>query len=110
MQVAKRIAGGFDLLGTDSETNTSLVRNKDLVRISWNSCGLVQLVKNEAATAEIGTLLVAQGEFLMPTGDRQSTRTVGRLLAPKEAAAETKTVTLSDGSTRTAYLLPIQVS
>ena len=111
MLVAKRVAGGFDLLGTDSETNTSLIRNKDKVRISWNSSsGLIQLVKNEAATAEIGTLLVAHGQFLMPTGDRQSTRSVARLLAVKEAAAETKEVQLPDGSTRTAYLLPVQLA
>ena len=109
MQVAKRIANGFDLLDTENESNTSLVRNKTQVRISWNSSGLIQLVKNEAATAEIGTLLVAHGEFLAPTGDRQSTRTVGRLLAPKEAAAETKEVQLPDGSTKTAYLLPVQI-
>ena len=77
MEVAKRVAGGFDILSVDTETNTSLVRNKDQVRISWSNSGLVQLVKNEVATADIGTLLVAHGEILMPTGDRQSTRTVG---------------------------------
>ena len=109
MEVAKRVAGGFDILSVDTETNTSLVRNKDQVRISWSNSGLVQLVKNEVATADIGTLLVAHGEILMPTGDRQSTRTVGRLLAEKSQAVETKEVQLSDGSTRTAYLLPVQV-
>ena len=109
MEVAKRVAGGFDLLSIDTETNTSLVRDKDKVRISWTGGGLIQLVKNEPATADIGTLLVAHGEILMPTGDRQSTRTVGRLLAPKEAAMETKEVQLPDGSTKTAYLLPVQV-
>ena len=108
MRVAKRVGAGFDLLDSETETNTSLVRNSNLVRISYTEGGLVQLVKNDVATASIGTLLVSHGEHLVPTGDRQSGRTVARLLAPKESAAETKQVQLN-GSTATAYLLPIQV-
>ena len=108
MLVARRVAGGFDILDME-ETNTSLVRNKNQVQISWSSSGLIQLVKNETATTDIGTLLVAHGDVLAPTGDRQSTRTVARLLAPKEQAVETKQVQLPDGSTKTAYLLPVQL-
>ena len=108
MKVAKRIAGGFDLLDTETESNTSLVRNSNQVRISYTDSGFIQLVKNDVATASIGTLLVAHGEYLVPTGDRQSTRTVARLLATKDKAIDTKEVTIN-GVTSMVYLLPIQL-
>ena len=105
MRVCQRNGNGFDLINSETETNTSLVRNSNLVRISYNEGnGLIQLVKNDVATASIGTLLVADGDCLRPTGDKQSSRTVARLLSDQEQAVETKLV-----GTRTAYLLPIQL-
>ena len=105
MRVCQRSENGFDLINSETETNTSLVRNSNLVRISYNEGnGLIQLVKNDVATASIGKLLVADGDCLRPTGDKQSSRTVAKLLATQEQAVETKVVL-----GRTAYLLPIQL-
>ena len=109
MRVGLRTESGFDLLELD-ETATSLVRNQSQVRLSftnenWN---LEQFVKEEDAVTGIGTLLVSKGDCLLPTGDRQSARTVGKLLAAAANAVKTKIVVI-DGTTYTARLLPVQL-
>ena len=101
--------GTFDLLTSDTETNTSLIRNSTQIRLSYNDNGIIQLIKNNAATSDIGTLLVSNGNVLQPTGDKQSKKTAAKLLAEFSMATETKTVTLANGTTTTAYLLPVQV-
>ena len=109
MYVAQLTANGFDILNV-AETDTSIVRQSNFVRLSWKDeeNRLVQLVKNLQATAAIGTLLVARGSYLLPTGDTQSNVTVAKLLAPMSAATDTKQVTI-DGVTYTAKLLPVQI-
>ena len=107
-RVGRRSGTGFDLLGTDTEHSTSLVRNENLVRISYNDGALYQLTKNEAAMADVGTLLVADGPYLLPTGDRQSSRVVAKLLAPPSAAVNTKQIEVN-GVMRTLRLLPVQL-
>ena len=110
MRLAKIEGAGFDLIGNDNESSTTLVRNATQVKMTYVDNGFIQLIKNEPATCNVGTLLIASGEYLMPTGDPKSARTVGRLLATKDKAVETKQVTLLDGSTTTtAYLLPVQI-
>ena len=109
MKVAIRTVGGFDLIDIP-ETNTSMVRDQGQVRLTWNNENgqLEQLVKSEAAVTGIGSLLVSKGNCLLPTGDRQSNRTVAKLLAPPEQAVKTKQVVI-DGTTYTAMLLPVQL-
>ena len=109
MLVAQITNDGFDILDV-VETNTSIIRRPDLVRLSYtdNLGQLVQLVKTDQASTDIGTLLVSHGNCLLPTGDKQSNRTVAKLLAPLASAIETKQVTV--GSKQfTAHLLPIQL-
>ena len=111
MRVAlKTTSTTFDVLGLE-ETNTSLVRNANHVRISFlNEEGkLEQFIKDDTATTEIGSLLVSRDEYLLPTDDRQaSTKTVAKLLAPMNQAIQTKQVTI-DGTVYTARLLPVQI-
>lgn len=109
MLVAQLTSNGFDILDV-VETNTSIVRRPDLVRLSYqDDLGqLIQLVKTDQANTDIGTLLVSHGNCLMPTGDKQSNRTVAKLLAPLASAIETKQVTV-DGKQFTAHLLPVQL-
>jgi len=109
MLVAQLTSGGFDILNMD-ETNTSIVRQSDMVRLSWKDeeNRLIQLVKTAQASASIGTLLVARGNALVPTGDSHSSRTVAKLLAPISASSETKQITIQ-GVVYTAHLLPVQV-
>ena len=109
MRLAKLEGSGFDLLDNDNESSTTFLRNKDQVKMTYVDNGFHQLKKEEPATLNVGTLLIASGQYLLPTGDSKSARTVGRLLATKDKAIETKSVTLLDGSTTTAYLLPIQI-
>ena len=106
MRVCRRDGGAFDLIGTEGETSTALVRDSGKVRITYNlNNTLTQLVKNDAAVTAIGTYLVADGATLRPTGDKRSSRTVARLLALPVAGTETKT--LENG--KLAYLLPVQI-
>lgn len=106
MLVAQITPTGFDILDV-ADTNTSIVRGPNVVRLSYSANGqLIQLVKNDQATTDIGTLLVAHGHCLMPTGDKQSHRTVAKLLASN--ATETKQVSI-DGRQFTASLLPCQL-
>ena len=109
MRLAKLEGAGFDLIGNENESSTTFVRGKDEVRMGWVDNGFHQLKKEEAATLSVGTLLIASGQYLLPTGDPKSAKTVGRVLATKDKAVETKQVTLLDGSTTQAYLLPVQV-
>ena len=107
--VAQLSQNGFDILGRE-ESNTSIVRNANMVRISWvdDQGRLVQLVKNTLANANRGTLLVAEGNFLKPTGDSLRATTVGVLLADNTVPCKTKSVTIN-GKTYTAKLLPVQL-
>ena len=109
MLIAQITQNGFDILDV-AETNTSIVRNPSLVRLSYNDASgrLIQLVKNHQAVTDIGTLLVSHGDCLLPTGDKQSSRTAGKLLAPFASAVETKNVTIG-GRSYTASLLPVQL-
>ena len=109
MKVAIRTVDGFDLIDL-IETGTSMVRDPGQVRLTWTneSSQLEQLVKTEAAVTGIGSLLVSKGNCLLPTGDRQSSRTVAKLLAGPEQAVRTKEVVI-DGTTFTARLLPVQL-
>ena len=108
MRLAKLEGDGFDLIGNDNESATTFVRNVNQVKMTYVDNGFVQLIKNDTANCNVGTLLIASGNYLLPTGDQKSAKTVGRLLATKDKAVETKTVTLN-GATATAYLLPIQI-
>ena len=109
MLVAQVTNDGFDILNV-AETNTSIVRQQNLVRLSWKDeeNRLIQLVKNAPASVQIGTLLVARGNALVPTGDSHNNRTVAKLLAPYSSSTETKQVTIG-GVTYTAHLLPVQI-
>ena len=109
MNVAQLTANGFDILNV-AETNTSLTRNENMVRLAWKDeeNRLIQLVKQTSSTPGIGTLLRAHESTLMPTGDMQSTVTVAKLLAPMTPNDETKQITI-DGVTYTAHLLPVQI-
>ena len=109
MQVAERTVTGFDILGFE-ETETSMIRNETLVRLSWKNeeNQLVQLVKAVPMEPTIGTLLISRGNCLLPTGDRRSTRTVAKLLAAPDAATQEKSVTIG-GTTYIAKLLPVQL-
>ena len=109
MRLAKIEGNGFDLIANENESATTFVRNVDQVKITYTDNGFIQLIKNDTATCSVGTLLIASGNFLLPTGDQKSAKTIGRLLATKDKAVETKSVTLIDGSTATAYLLPVQI-
>ena len=108
-RIIKITNNGFDLLNSETESNTSLVRNTSQVRITYSDNGLIQLIKNDVATSGIGTLLVSNGNVLQPTGDAKTKITVAKLLAPFSEATETKQVELANGSTTTAYLLPVQL-
>ena len=94
----------FDLLNSETETNTSLIRNTNQVRITYNDNKMVQFIKDEIATTGPGTLLIANGGILIPTGDSLSSRSVAKLLAAPDAETESKTV---DG--RVVHLLPVQI-
>jgi len=109
MEVALKTANGFDILG-QAETETSMIRSKVKVRLSWKDeeNRLVQLVKETVMEPDIGTLLVSHGNCFLPTGDRQSSRTIARLLAPLSAAVHEKQVTIGS-TTYTAKLLPVQI-
>ena len=109
MRLVQRIGDGFDLIGLP-ETQTSLVRNNERVRLSWvNGEGqLEQLEKLSGASCSIGSLLISKGDCLQPTGDNQSSRSVAKLLANPDQALREKTVTIN-GIVYTAKLLPVQL-
>ena len=69
MLVARKTDTGFDIVNRD-DVNTSIVRNANMVRLSWSENGaLYQLRKNTPATISLGTSLVTKGNYFMPTGD-----------------------------------------
>ena len=105
IKLCKLEGNSFDLLNSETETNTSLIRNTNQVRISYNDGGFVQFIKDESASASIGTLLIAKGNILVPTGDAMSKKSFGKLLALPDDETETKI--LPDG--RVVHLLPIQI-
>ena len=82
----------------------------NLVRLSFKDENnkLIQLIKTSVMTSGIGTLLVSKGDCLLPTGDKQNSRTFAKLLALPSSATETKQVVI-DGKTFTARLLPVQI-
>ena len=104
VKLCKLTGNSFDLLNSDTETNTNLIRNINQVRITYNDNKMVQFIKDEIATTEPGTLLIAKNEILIPTGDSRSSKSVAELLAAPDAETETKTV---DG--QVLYLLPVQI-
>ena len=102
MYVAKRTSETtFDVLGI-AETNTSIYRNKSIVRISWvNQNGeLERYEKSTPMSLSRGSYLRLKGDHLSGTGDKR--KCVAVLLVPFETAAQTKTI---DG--KTAKLLPV---
>ena len=105
IKLCKLQGNSFDLLNSETETNTSLIRNTNQVRISYNDGGFVQFIKDEEAVTQVGSLLVAKGNILVPTGDAMSKKTFAKLLALPDDETETKT--LPDG--RVVHLLPIQI-
>jgi hypothetical protein len=109
MRIAVRVGNTFDILN-EPETSASLVRNSTQVRLSWNNANgqLEQLVKESPISSSIGSLLVSKGSCLLATGDKQSSRTVAKLLADPVVATKTKQVVI-DGITYTARLLPVQL-
>ena len=105
VKLCKLEGNSFDLLNSETETNTSLIRNTNQVRITYNDNKMVQFIKDEIATTGPGTLLIANGGILIPTGDSLNSRSVAKLLAAPDA--ETQTKTLEDG--RVVHLLPVQI-
>ena len=104
IKLCKFEGNSFNVLNLDTETNTSLIRSINQIRISYNDNKLVQFIKDETATTQIGTLLIANGNVLIPTGDSLSSKSVAKLLSLPDAESQTKTV---DG--QVLYLLPVQI-
>ena len=75
MRLAKIEGNGFDLIANENESATTFVRNVDQVKITYTDNGFIQLIKNDTASCNVGTLLIASGEFLLPTGDQKSAKT-----------------------------------
>jgi hypothetical protein len=105
IKLCKLTGNSFDLLNSDTETNTSLIRNSNQVKISYNDNKLIQFIKNDVATTQVGTLLITSGNVLIPTGDSLSSKSVAKLLSVPDSETESKT--LADG--RVVHLLPIQI-
>ena len=104
MRLARLTPTGFDLVDLP-DTNTSLVRTKDMVRLSYIQNGtLIQLVKNESASLKIGSSLTSSHSCLVGS----SNTPIAKLLATPDQALRIKTVTI-DGVERTASLLPVQI-
>ena len=101
----------FDIFDLE-ETASSIYRSPDMVRLSYKDENnrLVQYVKTTATPMQMskGDLLVTFNDVLMPTADRHSLRTVGKLLADPSQASETKDITIGF-TTYSAYLLPVQL-
>ena len=94
--IAKRTSSStFDVLGV-SETQTSIYRNKSLVRVSYvNSNGqLEKYEKLTPMTLSQGSLLQSSGNHLSGTGDKRKCMAV--LLVPFDTDAQTKVI---DGKT-----------
>ena len=94
-----------------AETDTSLTRGPLTVRFSYKHDGkLIQYVKTLPAPhlCQAGSLLVAKHGVLVSTNDRQSQRTVAKLLADISQAQESKQVQVGLLQ-KTAYLLPVQM-
>ena len=104
IKLCKLTGNSFDLLNSDTETNTSLIRNIYQVRTTYNDNKMVQFIKDDVATTQNGTLLIANGNVLIPTGDSLSSKSVAKLLALPDA--ETQTKTLGD---KVVHLLPVQI-
>ena len=105
IKLCKLTENSFDLLNSNTETNTSLIRNTNQIRISYNDNKLVQFIKDDVATTDVGTLLIAKGNVLIPTGDSLSKKSVAKLLSLPDATTEKKI--LDDG--RVLHLLPVQI-
>ena len=98
----------FDILDLD-ETQSSLYRSPDLVRLSFKdeNNNLVQYTKTSATrTPTKGDLLVVFNNVFMPTGDRRSNRTAAKLLANSDQSTQSKQITIGF-TTYTLKLLPI---
>ena len=97
----------FDILHLN-ETQSSLYRSPDMVRLSFKDeeNNLIQYVKtSESITPSKGDLLVVFHGVLMPTGDRRSTRTVAKLLSTE--SVENKNISIAFKQ-YTAKLLPVE--
>ena len=100
----------FDILNLE-ETQSSLFRSPTMVRLSYKDENnkLIQYVKTTPSiTAATGDYLVAYNGLLMPTADRQSVKTVAKLLASPSTATQSKTVQIGLIN-HTALLLPVQL-
>ena len=106
----KLIDNGFDILDIE-ETDTSLVRGPQMVRLSYKHDGkLIQYVKNlnQPVITNSGSLLVANHGVLVGTKDRLNHRTVAKLLADISQAQDQKQIPVGLVN-KTAYLLPVQI-
>ena len=104
------VGNSFDILYTD-ETDTSLVRKNNEVRLTYKQGGkLIRFVKLTAAKSPVAGdfLVAAHNGVLMSTGDRNSKRVVAKLLANPEQSTETKTV-MYNNVAHTVRLLPVQI-
>ena len=95
----------FDILGIE-ETQTSLVRNRDQVRLSYVHNGkLIKFQKtNQQHHPTSGSSLVVKDGALLATNDRQGKHIVGKLLSDP---LETTTTKIVNGVRY--YLLPVQM-
>ena len=102
MLVAQKTNTGFDIINRD-DINTSIVRNANQVRLSWNEGGaLWQLRKDIPATMAVGCPLVTRGNCFVPTGD------IGIAKLISLDVVKTKQVTIN-GQTYTARLMAVQL-
>lgn len=108
LRVAQLTNNTFDIVGRE-ESNTSLIRNANEVRISWRNHAneLEQLTKNEVMSAMRGSYLTARGHCLVPTGDKHTS--IATLLAHPDDAVVTKNVVI-DGVSHVARLLPVAIT
>ena len=110
MTVYGRLIGNsFDILDIE-ETDASLVRKKDEVRLTFKEDGkLVKYVKlSEKQPAAGDHLVVTHHGVLLPTGDRNSKRAVAKLLSNISNSTVTKTI-VHNNISYTAHLLPVQL-
>ena len=106
----KLVNDTFDILDIE-ETDTSLVRNPDMIRFTYKHDGkLIQYVKtvDTPVVPLAGSLLVSKHGVLVSTYDRKNNRTVAKLLANISQAHRSKSVTIGH-LTKTAHLLPVEL-
>ena len=95
----------FDILGIE-ETQTSLVRNRDQVRLSYAHAGkIIKFQKtNQSHTPQPGPFVVVKDGALLATHDRHGKHIVGKLLNWIPDTVTSKTV-----QGVKYYLIPVQI-